>query len=331
MKKLLAKAGISTLTAALLLSGASMVFGNNEVVQNSEKSATVTEREVEWDFEAETVFWKKKDKSAAPKEENPDNAPIKQQNAPKESQKDSQKESPSESNKEVDKDSPQETQKQSAPAAPDANTAPNTKTAPVPAPTPATPPTPAKPRDNAPPQIQQKPDEGAKPGETSDASFVYNSNSQNRVNQPQGQQNQQNQQGQPAQQNQQNLPNQQYQQPAQQNRNQQPAQQNRNQQQAQPIQQNQQNPQSRQGQQSAPQSRHACTNYASGISCEINKILANQPAIQLDPNAYMLQHDDGLWLIMGNIRAKVEILIYVDEKHMENSGFEGGNAIPLYK
>jgi len=305
MKKLLAKAGICTLTAGLLLSGATMIYATDDAAQGCEKAAVVAEHDFDWEIgaEAETVFWKKKDKTAEPKEVSPEAEPKQKKGAPR----DTQRETPN--------DSQQESQKQPPEANPNATPSanPGANPTPVPAPTPVTP---ATPRDNAPPQIKDKPADGTKSNETSDASFVYNS-TQNRMNQPQNQQNQpQNQQNQqPIQQNQQNR----YQ-----------NQQNQQNQQAQPIQQNTQNRQGVQ-QQGLPQSRHACTNFASGISCEINKILANQPAIKLDPNAYMLQHEDGLWLVMGNIRAKVEILIYVDQKHMENSEFEGGNAVPLYK
>ena len=78
---------------------------------------------------------------------------------------------------------------------------------------------------------------------------------------------------------------------------------------------------------------HPGTDYLPGITGEISKILANQPAIKLDPNSYIVQHEDGLWLVMGNIRARLDILIYVDQKHMEKetSHLERGNAIPLYK
>ncbi|MCL2573858.1 MAG: hypothetical protein FWE34_04805 [Defluviitaleaceae bacterium] len=74
------------------------------------------------------------------------------------------------------------------------------------------------------------------------------------------------------------------------------------------------------------------TDYVPGITTEIHKLLAAQPSIQLDPNAYIVQLDDGLWLIMGNIRAKLDILIYVDQKNMQEAGVHGGsNAIPMYK
>jgi len=65
------------------------------------------------------------------------------------------------------------------------------------------------------------------------------------------------------------------------------------------------------------------------VSEEIHRILASQPNIQLEPNAYIVQHEDGLWLVMGNIRAKLDILIYVDHKNMKDA--EIFNAIPLYK
>jgi len=74
------------------------------------------------------------------------------------------------------------------------------------------------------------------------------------------------------------------------------------------------------------------TQYAPGVGAEIQRILANAaPSIQLDPNAYIVQHDDGLWLVMGNIRAKLDILIYVDQKNMKEAEINHGNAIPLYK
>ena len=68
-----------------------------------------------------------------------------------------------------------------------------------------------------------------------------------------------------------------------------------------------------------------------GIGEEIQRILNNQPNIQLDPNAYIVQLEDGLWLVMGNIRAKLDILIYVDQKNMREAELNHGNAIPLYK
>ena len=139
-------------------------------------------------------------------------------------------------------------------------------------------------------------------------------------------------QGQPAQQNQQNQQNQQV--PSQQNQqNQQMP--NQQDQQA-PNQQNQQIP-NQQGQQSQQGQAHP-SDYAPGISQEIHKILANQSVITLDPNAYIVQHEDGLWLVMGNIRAKVDIMIYVDPKNMhEDQGQQqqqpenNSRAIPLYK
>ena len=74
--------------------------------------------------------------------------------------------------------------------------------------------------------------------------------------------------------------------------------------------------------------------YVPGISEQIEKILAHSPAIKLDPNAYIVQHDESLWLVMGNIRAKLDILIYVDGKHV-GAGFpaygDHGNALPIYK
>ena len=96
--------------------------------------------------------------------------------------------------------------------------------------------------------------------------------------------------------------------------------------------QNNQNFQNNQNNQSN-QNTHP-SDYSHGITKEIHKILANQSAIQLDPNAYIVQHEDGLWLVMGNIRAKVDILIYVDQKNMqeaEHPNLDGGSAIPLFK
>ncbi|MCL2855130.1 MAG: hypothetical protein FWE21_05875 [Defluviitaleaceae bacterium] len=74
--------------------------------------------------------------------------------------------------------------------------------------------------------------------------------------------------------------------------------------------------------------------YVPGINEQIEKILAHKPAIKLDPNAYIVQHDESLWLVMGNIRAKLDILIYVDGKNV-NAEFPAcghrGNALPIYK
>ncbi|MDR2183035.1 MAG: hypothetical protein LBE55_02565 [Clostridiales bacterium] len=71
---------------------------------------------------------------------------------------------------------------------------------------------------------------------------------------------------------------------------------------------------------------------ASDSGVEITRILNSQPNIQPDPGAYIVQHEDGLWLVMGNIRAKLDILIYVDQKNMKDAEFIiHGNAIPLYK
>ena len=74
--------------------------------------------------------------------------------------------------------------------------------------------------------------------------------------------------------------------------------------------------------------------YMAGINEQIDKILANQPAIHLDSNAYIVQHDESLWLVMGNIRAKLDILIYVDGKHMSehhHNNMDKGNALPSYR
>ncbi|MCL2753088.1 MAG: hypothetical protein FWE44_02955 [Defluviitaleaceae bacterium] len=76
------------------------------------------------------------------------------------------------------------------------------------------------------------------------------------------------------------------------------------------------------------------TEYMPGINEQIEKILASQPAIKLDPNAYIIQHEDALWLVMGNIRAKLDILIYVDGKHIEAefpTGHDRGNTLPIFK
>jgi hypothetical protein len=74
------------------------------------------------------------------------------------------------------------------------------------------------------------------------------------------------------------------------------------------------------------------TEYVPGINEQIEKILASQPAIKLDPNAYIVQHGDALWLVMGNIRAKVDILIYVDSNYMEpQMPHNRGNTLPIYK
>ncbi|MCL2619831.1 MAG: hypothetical protein FWD97_02700 [Defluviitaleaceae bacterium] len=76
------------------------------------------------------------------------------------------------------------------------------------------------------------------------------------------------------------------------------------------------------------------TEYMPGINEQIDKILANQPAIHLDPNAYIVQHGESLWLVMGNIRAKLDILIYVDGKHMsqqQHHNVDRGNALPIYR
>ncbi|MCL2377017.1 MAG: hypothetical protein FWC76_06415 [Defluviitaleaceae bacterium] len=75
--------------------------------------------------------------------------------------------------------------------------------------------------------------------------------------------------------------------------------------------------------------KHNC--YMSDVSEEIQKVLAKKPGIKLDADAYIVQHDDALWLVMGNIRAKLDILIYVDQKTMAEAEFDDGNAIPLYK
>ena len=295
MKKILAKAGIGVLAAGLLISATSMVYAADEADLRAE-SAVVSEFELENDIEV--AFWKKKDKVAEPKEENPNAAPSQQKGAPRENK--------------------QETQK------PAQNPGHTPAPAPAPSPAPQTNPVPHSPRDKAHPHHEDKPetkpehDKNNKntPSETSDASFVRNSRPA-RQSQQQGVQPS----GQPGQQpgNQQNLQPNQINQPIQQN------------QQNQPMPQNQQNMHQRDGQYNQQQNRHLCTDYAPGIVCEINKILANQPALKLDPNAYMVQHDDGLWLVMGNIRAKVDILIYVDQKHMPVGEFDGGNAIPLYK
>ena len=73
------------------------------------------------------------------------------------------------------------------------------------------------------------------------------------------------------------------------------------------------------------------SNYMSDVSEELQKVLAKRPGIKLDADAYIVQHDNALWLVMGNIRAKLDILIYVDQKHIAEAGFDGTNAIPLYK
>ncbi|MCL2350527.1 MAG: hypothetical protein FWC67_03495 [Defluviitaleaceae bacterium] len=76
------------------------------------------------------------------------------------------------------------------------------------------------------------------------------------------------------------------------------------------------------------------TQYVPGISEQIEKILASQPAIRLDPNAYIIQHEDALWLVMGNIRAKLDILIYVDGKHIDAQypmNMDRGNSLPIFK
>jgi len=76
---------------------------------------------------------------------------------------------------------------------------------------------------------------------------------------------------------------------------------------------------------------HRHSNYMSDISVELQKVLTKKPGIKLDADAYIVQHDGGLWLVMGNIRAKLDILIYVDQKNMAETGLNHDNAIPLYK
>ena len=177
-----------------------------------------------------------------------------------------------------------------------------------------------------------KPAETTTPNETSDSSFVryYHNQGGGTTNHGGGMTNPGGTGGQTNQ-------NQQYQQPQnnanRQNQQQQPGQyQQQNQYHQQNQHQNQQQQQHQQQNQHQQQrNQRGGTDYAPGITHEIHRLLANQPAIQLDPSAYMVQHEDGLWLVMGNIRAKVDILIYVDQKHMLEAEYDGGNAIPLYK
>ena len=145
--------------------------------------------------------------------------------------------------------------------------------------------------------------------------------------QNQGQQRQpQNQQSQPSQQNQHN----------QQNQRNQPTQHNQQNQQRHNHNQNQGQGQN-QGQMGGyyyynnSGGSHGASSHMSGIGEEIQRILDNQPNIHLDPNAYIVQLEDGLWLVMGNIRAKLDILIYVDQKNMREAEYNHSNAIPLYK
>jgi len=74
------------------------------------------------------------------------------------------------------------------------------------------------------------------------------------------------------------------------------------------------------------------SSYTADSAVEITRILSTQPTMHIEPGAYIVQHDDGLWLVMGNIRAKLDILIYVDQKNDRNAELIiHGNAIPLYK
>lgn len=170
----------------------------------------------------------------------------------------------------------------------------------------------------APKETPKETSENDVDSETALVRYYQNNGGQNQGQQgQQGQhQNQQNQQTQPTQHNQQNQQNQ-YNQPNQQRQN------------------------SNQGQSQGQMGGYyhynnadagqRTTSFAPGIGEEIQRILENQPSIQLDPNAYIVQHDDSLWLVMGNIRAKLDILIYVDQKNMKEAELNHSNAIPLYK
>ena len=178
--------------------------------------------------------------------------------------------------------------------------------------------------------------------------YNHGNNSSNSGGQNQGQQ-QQNQ-GQ-QQQNQQNQQQQYRQNQGQQQQNQgQQYRQNQGQQQYQQNQQNQ-NQQYRQNQginpgqnqsqsggyyqhnyrQGNPGTGHRISDFMPCVEAEIQKILCKHHSIKLEPDAYIVQHEDGLWLVMGNIRAKLDILIYVDQKNIQEAEFNYGNAVPLYK
>lgn len=80
---------------------------------------------------------------------------------------------------------------------------------------------------------------------------------------------------------------------------------------------------------------HQNNQYKTGISEELHRLTQSQNKVQLHPDAYIVQQDDGLWLIVGNIRAKLDMLIYVDHKNMEHqqqqTKTEGDFSIPMYK
>jgi len=65
------------------------------------------------------------------------------------------------------------------------------------------------------------------------------------------------------------------------------------------------------------------------IQCMVRDCNGSKMAV--DPNAYIVQSEDGLWLVMGNIRAKLDILIYVDPKNTQDAqayNNNGNQSIP---
>jgi len=71
--------------------------------------------------------------------------------------------------------------------------------------------------------------------------------------------------------------------------------------------------------------------YLPGVAEQIQSMVDNQHAVKLNPNAYIVQHEDGLWLVMGNIKAKLDILIYVDQKNMSEHSLDKTGNMPIYR
>ena len=84
------------------------------------------------------------------------------------------------------------------------------------------------------------------------------------------------------------------------------------------------------------QQNHQYSQFLPGIADQIHNLATHQNKISVHPEAYIVQQEDGLWLIMGNMRAKLDILIYVDQKNMNDTPQTRQNntqnySIPIYR
>ena len=306
MKNKIAKAGLCVLAAGLLFTGS--VYGAEQPHEYDDVAISSTN----------IAFWRKKDKDVVPGNETPNVSPTPSPNA-----------TPTGVPRDTPKASPQKAVPQTE--TPKAEPKSEPKASPV-----------AAPKD-APKESPEVSPKANPPKETSDLNdeSIDNEAALARYYQPSGQ-NQGNQGQQGQQQQNQNLnqqQNQHHQNLNQQNQQRQNSGQNQGQGQYQQNQSQYQNQQQNQRQTGGHYQQHNNTGtgqrysgYIPGVCHEIHRLLGGQPSMQLDPDAYIVQREDGLWLVMGNIRAKLEILIYVDQKNTREAEIiHHGNVIPLYK